>query len=412
MPKPRSNHDACAYWADGILTNEPQPSIDVNSIIVRGDVVYSFGSHFPMGIILRNSQGRCTRVLLNSDWWAGGNGWANTGGDQSSCRMEANERIARAGWKIELQSVPLTCSGRKDIRCRPVEGDDEPPYPHLEVPTYFFRTDPGPEPVKDPRGCVAGQREEYEYQDDNYITSNLDLYADDQMYAGTVNDPLLGSPRSIKPGLWLWRQSHGSIYSKTMHTGAIEWGEESSWWGHYQTNIQPSGVTYKQCPHCAAFDRVHADWSRKFKGGWRRSERGYEEYAKWIDIFETEAEWREGRLRDWRRVREGRKAYKEWYDRNHIPYTAVTWTRVNGTLVPNIDRDGYPTRKDQEAYYRSQREQARAERRREKAREEREKMERQLERLRRKREAKADFETRARIVARDLANLKQRMVTH
>lgn len=376
MPKPRSNADACAYWADGILTREPQPSINVNSIIVRGDTVYSFGSHFPMGIIQRDSRGRCVRVLLNSDTWPGG-GFANTGGDQWSCRSEAQARIEQAKWKVELQSVLLSAHGRGggDVRCKPREGDPEPPFPHLEVPTYFYRTDPGPEPVKDPRGCIAGREESYSYEVGFY---------DFQL-----------TPERME-------QLHPDVYGHTEYIGAangvITWGEES--WRPVASTRE-----YKQCPHCAAFDKLHADWRQKYHGGYRVRDRGFAEYAKWIDTFGTEQEWRDARLRDWRRVAEGRKTYREWRERNYIPFAAVTWVRKYGVSVPNIDAEGYPTRKDQEAYYRAQRAEARAAKARERRHEAWLREQRQLERFKARR--RLSFTERAAEVAAELAAIRE-----
>lgn len=413
MAKLRTNAEACAYWADGILTREPQSSLTVNSIQVRGDTVYSFGSHFPMGIIIRNAEGYCVRVLLNSDRWPGG-GYANTGGDQWSCKLEAQARIEKVRRKIELQSVPLTTNGIPDmIQCRPREGDPEPPMPELEVPTYFMRYNPGPEPVKDPHGCIAGRREEYSYQADHYICSNLELYADDQIYAGTVNDPSLGSPRSLKPGTWLLRtysndsaRTGGSIYSRTMRNGVIEWGEEDEW-KHYHPERKPANTTYKRCPHCEAFATLHAIWSRKYNGGYGRRprDRGFKLYSEMLDIYGTEQEWRDARVRDWARVKEGKRVHAEWVERNFIPVGAITWVRKHGVRFPNLDSEGYPTRKDQEGYYRSQRNAARAERRRQREREAREARERHIARLQARR--KRSFEQRAAEVALQLAHINE-----
>lgn len=392
MPKPRTNAEACSYWADGILANEPQPEIRVNSIHVRGDVVYSFGYHFPMGIIVRNRRGRCVRVLLNSDHYGGASGFANTGGDQSSCRTEANHRAREASWDVEVWSIPLTDSGIKEIQCRPREGDPEPPYPRLEVPTYFYRTDPGPEPVKDPHGCIAGTSEWFE-------------------------TPVTRLTR--EEHLWLPCKVYGDGDGYFTHESqgdevvAINYGEESYSYQHYNRLgvREPSGVTYKQCPHCKIFDAIHERWSQAYHGPrWGRERgRGYERYVEMMETYGSEAEWREARLRDWRRVREGRKAHAEWRERNFIPFSAVSWTRLDWVSVPNIDREGYPLRKDQEAYYRSQREEVKRRRQVQRAREQREREQRQLERFKAgvRRRRRPNFNAHAAEVARTLAEMRE-----
>jgi hypothetical protein len=383
MAKPRTNDAACAYWAEGITSREPQPSLEVNSIIVRGDVVFSFGSHFPMGVILRREDGRVRRVLVNADRWNRSGGFADTNGDLGNVLSYARMACTEAG--VPLHQVHLTeYSGQP--RVRPRDGDPEPPVPHLEVPTYFYASDPGPEPVDDGVGCLLGRTEAYEYQSDNYITSNLDLYADDQIYAGVVTDPLLGSPRSLVAGTWLYRESGGSIYSKRMHLGRIVWGARSQEWeAKWRDKLElESGDTYKQCPHCAAFAKVHEAWYVRMHGRryGRGHGRGYKLYAAMIEEHGDEQGWREARREDWRRVRDGRKALAEWSFRNHIPLAAVPLTRVSGHLIrTGYDFDGYPYRKDEAAYFREHRKAERAKRRREREREERVRLDRQVERF-------------------------------
>lgn len=414
MPKPRSNQEACAYWADGILTREAQPHIEVNSIKVRGDIVYSFGTHFPMGIIVRAESGRCTKVIITSDRWGAG-GFANTNGDIWTCKSEAQARVE--GTRIKLVELPLTDHNTGPIRCVPRADDPEPErYWRTEVPTYFYASDPGPEPVKSDEGCIAGTREEYEAQTDSYVCANLDLYADDQEYVtafGTYH------ARDLTPGAWLYRKDGGSIYTRQMENHATVWGEEKSDWQHFNNRHEPipRNVTYKQCPHCATFDAIHERWSLRYHGKpWGRgSGRGYKLHSEMMARFGSEEGWREGRKADWARVKAGRQAWQEWFDRNHIPHSAITAKRApNGPYVPVMTNDGHATRKDQEAYFRRQRQAERDQRRVKRMLEAELRRRRQVERFiaRARLAQKPKFETVASHLAGELVQMNMTLRTN
>lgn len=88
-----------AYWVLRIDTNAKYLSPESHhprggSWMMRGDSIFSYGSHFELARILRTKGGNTRMVLLNGDVWGGGSGFGNsTGGQQAALRnyMEANE---------------------------------------------------------------------------------------------------------------------------------------------------------------------------------------------------------------------------------------------------------------------------------------------------------------------------------
>jgi hypothetical protein len=93
-------------------------------------------------------------------------------------------------------------------------------------------------------------------------------------------------------------------------------------------------------------------------GGYRQSERGYLEYATNMARFGSEKAWREARREDFRATKRMRERHADWHERNHIPLSSVrrasTLRRGGGPgLVPKLDKDGYPFRKDEVTHRRS-----------------------------------------------------------
>lgn len=383
MAKPRTNADAASYWADGILALEPQPTLDVNSVQVRGDIVYSFGRHFPMGMIQRNAKGQCVRVLINKDHYTGANGFANTGSDQSNVYSEALARVSRSRRKIELQRVYLSSYAldrEGGVRVRPYEGDPEPPWPSMEIPLYFTATDPGPEPVKDPRGCWNGHRHTVGAMTRELVNPDQLRPNDSPAFYDSERDAIDSAPTRARSVL----EHIKAIEPRFSYITVMRWtvtvtdyiDTSNTYWAQRE-----SGVKTEQCPHCNAFDRVHHAWHvRMFGTGYGRGrEQGWSQYQKFIEQFGDERGWREARREDYRRVRRGRETHAEWVERNHIPLDYVSAT--NG--IPNYDSEGYPLRKDEHAYRRAQRATKRRERALVRAHAAREREQRQLERFRR-----------------------------
>jgi hypothetical protein len=67
------------------------------------------------------------------------------------------------------------------LRLRPELNDIEPdPYPRTEVPVYFEAWNPGPEPVDDGEGCVAGTREPHTFVEELFLTREDEQRPDDE----------------------------------------------------------------------------------------------------------------------------------------------------------------------------------------------------------------------------------------
>lgn len=405
MAKPRTNYDAVQYWADSILEREPRASLDVNSIVIARDTVYSFGYHYPMGRIIRDEKGRARRVVLNSDYYPS-RGFASTPTDQGNTESAARNAVAKLRHKCRLEFKPL--SGYKltnGVACRPKPGDPEMTWPWMEVPRVFHASDPGPEPVKDPEGCIAGTYEEYGYQAEDMI-----LLSDD-----------------ARPWEWtVWhRYSSGERttkypYVRRMHNGFIYWGlnhsrgpwgvREDEDWTRFQSEHPGADIDFKQCPHCLAFERVLGDWGSKYHGGWaRRWRHGWKLYSEMIDTYGSVEGWRDAYRADWRRVVSTRKAIKAWIERNHMPLSAVD---TDEHRIPILDADGYPLRKNSERYFREVRERDRQTRRHQREAEEQARIRRHAHRLYERRQSRVQrrrelsFEGTADRVARELRDLR------
>lgn len=435
MPKPRTNAAAIEYWAAAILDREPAPAIEVNSVIVNNDVVFSYGSHWPMGAIDRDAKGRARRVFLNSDHCSS-QGWHHTSTDQWHVNLSANAAVAAAKWPIEVIRRPMgtgwRVSGDGMIECRPKSSDPRPPSDwSCEIPPVFHATDPGPEPVDDGVGCIAGQREEYSYEDSMYIGSDSRTYGIADISDHT-QDQGYAYPRTLAyvfnpplPGDSTYWHHYGENAGRALHArraanGVITWRKPREWeWQRAERGEEED----KFCPHCVAFMREHSRWSERFHGPrWGRNRgRGWRLYSEMLENFGSIEEWREQRLIAYRRMRAGRKAFAEWESRNRMPVSFLPSEGDSFALrqVPRLDRDGYPLRKDSEAYFRMQRAAERAERRKQREHEARERQRQQVERFARrmkrqrehKRRQKYRFEYIAAELATTLANLHESPTT-
>jgi hypothetical protein len=327
--KPRTNAEAAAHWADGILSHSPSYAITVNSVICEGDTIYSFGHHFPMAKMIRDSRGRVVKVALNSDHWNRSGGFGNTSGDQWNVKAEVAERAAKATWKIAIVSLPLSDYSAGRLRLRPPAGDPEPdPYPQTVVPTYFHSYYPGDEPVDtNAAKCLAGQREEYSYAEEVML------------YEWESRN---------QPGDWVLRQRpRGGVIVERWANGVILYGSEP----YNYADGDEANTTYKQCPHCKEFNARHDRWSGRMNGwysndhpnGWGRAswQKGWLEYHANMVKFGSEKAWREGRRADFRRVKRLRKVRADWEARN---YVSLIETPIDKHGLPLIDADGFVAR--------------------------------------------------------------------
>jgi hypothetical protein len=369
--KPRTNAETAQYWADSILADVPADPITVNSVIVRSDAIFSFGSHYPMGVIVRNERGRTLRVVLNNDRYPS-RGWANTPGDQWEVRMSAEAACAKRK-EIRLQSVPLThyrwsTDQRGDIQVRPDPNDPEPErYPRTEVERWYECSHPGPEPVCEPHLCVVGKV--------------------------TV------------------------LYSRCPYCPEVH----PSYAGECYFGLRTTVHTFKRpdCATCKSHDERHEHWRISMNGGHRyngsnyRRVKGYRYWCEMVEKFGSLEAWQSAYRNELRRVREARKLREEWYERNYIPTSALTCDRIAGVDIPRLDAEGYPLKKDIERYWLGVRERERQATREERERERREAEERRVEafkaRIRREREKNPTIEQLTGRVMRELSYINERL---
>jgi hypothetical protein len=268
MAKPRTNADAAEYWARSILSEDPPDPIDVNSVGVKverlplplganGEPVYgsrtvvtSF-SWYPMGVILRDEHGVVRRVVVNADRYPS-RGFASTPTDQwnvtSSAKTYVDQLNAERGGRerVAVEELPLSDSHlpgpSNRLQVRPTPSDPEPCTDFaIRVPPFFSATNPGPEPVKDPHGCVAGTIEEYEYVQTEHLHSDPQYALDDQAYTVRM-DGDYGISYRMRPGRRHAR--HGARrrwWSSVRTRGSLVYGSAASRPGR-DGGRSPSGV--------------------------------------------------------------------------------------------------------------------------------------------------------------------------
>jgi hypothetical protein len=95
--------------------------MDVNSVQLRGDTIYSFGRALPDGEGHPDSRGYVRRVVVNSDHYPS-RGFANTGWDQSNVKRAVEDRVGARGGRSS--STPAAQRVRwPKLRLRPELND-------------------------------------------------------------------------------------------------------------------------------------------------------------------------------------------------------------------------------------------------------------------------------------------------
>lgn len=433
--KPRTNDDAAWYWAQSMLADEPPSSIDVNSVGVgtrripygraeTGEQLWvshtritSFG-WYPMGVIVRDPDGRVVRVVTNRDQYPS-KGYASTPTDQGSVDRWARDAVSELNRhrpksrRIKVEDIPLTGThlyyhdGPNDhVPSIPREDDPKPPDYRREIPRVFRAPNPGPEPVDDGVGCIAGRVEWYEYEDIDWISGEKELAAQDQAYV-LASEP--GGYRMPQPGDFIIEYSSEYSSSLKAHRAGVDtitWVTNDP---HTARHDQGLTGTVKRCPHCERFDARHRDWKARMHGGydshWNKH-KGYALRCELLGRYGDEEGWREEWRRQGKREYAARKARSEWVKRNFIPFESVG---LDEWGIPRL-RDGYALRKDSDLYFACERAKARRERQRQRQAEaaarERERIEKFKERVRRARQD--PFIVSAQNVANTLAQIGNR----
>lgn len=178
------------------------------------------------------------------------------------------------------------------VSLRPNPDDPTPTWRNRSVAKPFHALDPGPEPVDDGVGCIAGTEDRF--------------YGVSEQFADMAYYPSLRS--------WDWCIRRGRyVYVQRTVPMAIIYGSERYRYGGLAIN-----ETYKQCAHCAAFQARHEAWELAYRGerwGGDR-DKGFKQMCEALERFGSREAWQDAYLEDFRATRDARKAYREWTDRN------------------------------------------------------------------------------------------------
>jgi hypothetical protein len=197
--------------------------------------------------------------------------------------------------------------------------DPEPERPNRTIPRPFEATNPGPEPVKSPEGCLAGtERSEMRDRTRYYFKS---IGSDGAAFAELVEPDVIEEDDRK----WLVRETY-------MHTTHYV---EPPAYNHPTPGINGENVN---CPHCVAFERLHANWSLAFNGDrWPRgidSRKGWQLYSEMMAKYGTREAWQAAYLDEFRDVRDRRREWREWRDRNRVAFfDGIHLKKVDGRLA-------------------------------------------------------------------------------
>lgn len=319
-------------------------------------------------------------VVIYPDFWElNANGWITiTTQDRINSWSPANvhSNYRGDGWMLPI-----------------ADQDPEPEHGQRTIPHPFKAFDPGPEPVKDYDGCIAGTKVEREFQAMSVVY--------DWEYSP------LGDPDDDNPVAFVTLRDHyqnGELVPVRHSAGIerIQYGEKN-WDSDYDRRYQ-----YQQCPHCKSFYDRHRRWHELMHGsGWgRNSGKGWTTYRTMMGIYGSREAWLEAARADLRELKAANKVWREWYYTNHVPFH-------DGICV---DSNGHVLRKAAEAYFKRQRASERAERKRQREQEAAARHQRHLARLKsgymqRRAAREPKFERLAAQIATDLNDVRRELST-
>lgn len=181
-----------------------------------------------------------------------------------------------------------------------------------EIPKPFHAADPGPEPIDNGVGCVAGVIEEYEAQSRSVIYDWSEREHDRCAWRTKFDRYAKGEP------------VEEAVYALVC---TVTYGEKSWCEG------RPYGE-YRQCPHCRALatKRYH----------WNTAQNGRDGYARMLEMLErygSREAWQEAYITEFREVRENRKVLKAWIERNRAPFHDGIQVTSSGEVPLRFKRD-------------------------------------------------------------------------
>ena len=152
------------------------------------------------------------------------------------------------------------------MRLEPDENDPRPTRVDRTIPKPFTTVDPGPEPVKNDEGCMAGQLVTTEHVDELVEVWRTDMKDDDE-FVKVVRESGIGSSDYDKVQVRRSWNSHVYVGEGAQSYQDEGWRERAG--AAYSSSFVINGdetVTYVQCSHCKAFDTVHENWRYRMHG--------------------------------------------------------------------------------------------------------------------------------------------------
>jgi hypothetical protein len=286
------------------------------------------------------------------------------------------------------------------LRLRP-NAEDPHPNGHecikVEVP-FPKPPEPAAEPVSEDYGtCWDGQRVARTALEVAFIYEERDLRPNDRPKIYKDLSALTGARHMLAwlEGLMPARSYTGMPIERPVTTVTDYGSDAYRWQRSGYDDYGHSTTKYEQCAHCKRFQSAHS--------AWESSVRRWDLWHAQVEIYGSFDAWREARRDDRRDVIAANRARAQWELRNRIEFDGLV----------RINADGYPLQSEVRAARAVKYRERLAANRRRRAEERRAIEARQLDRFRRglarKRELHLSFEERARIVATELAAIRERI---
>jgi hypothetical protein len=99
---------------------DPYPEHKSRRLVARGDVLYSWGTHFPLIRLIRGRNRKPVGFLLNGDRWTGARGWAASSGNDTGSHQTVVLRMAEEFkeslglWFVTVPQSVLDAAGIDD----------------------------------------------------------------------------------------------------------------------------------------------------------------------------------------------------------------------------------------------------------------------------------------------------------
>jgi hypothetical protein len=202
--------------------------------------------------------------------------------------------------------------------------DPRPDRVERSIPKPYEASNPGPEPVKSPEGCVANQLVSTLHENEIVECWRKDVRAGEEIVE-VISDGFEG-PESDYDRVKVKRTWTDHVYVGTTQHGDDGWHELTK--GSYYTttwhNADGETVKYVQCSHCKEFDAEREAWRYAMHGErWGRrfdKQTGYATYAAMMEQFGSQEAWHEAYIADFRARRAYLEADKAWEERNRVPF--------------------------------------------------------------------------------------------